>query len=42
MKLKKMILSILLMMGMISINSRCFAKYVFEYNIIAAKITINN
>lgn len=42
MKFKKIIISILLMITIISINSQCFAKYVFEYNIIAAEITINN
>lgn len=41
MNLKKVIISILLMFAIICINSQCFAKYVFEYNIIAAEITIN-
>ena len=42
MKLKKVIISILFMMAIICMNSKCFAKYVFEYDLIAAEIRINN
>ena len=41
MKLKKIIVSIILMFFIMSINSQCFAKYIFEYNIKAAEIMIN-
>lgn len=41
MNLKKVIISILLMFAIICNDSQCFAKYIFEYNIRAAKITIN-
>ena len=39
--MKKIIISIILTITLISINSNCFAKYVFEYNLIAAEIKIN-
>lgn len=42
MKFKKIIISILIMSSMISINSYCYAKYVFEYTTKAAEITIKN
>lgn len=40
--MKKIIISIILAITLISINSNCFAKYVFEYDLIAAEIKINN
>ena len=42
MKLKKIIISILIMFMTISINSQSYAKYVFEYTKKAAEITIIN
>lgn len=39
--MKKIIISIILMIVLISIHSQCFAKYVFEYTKKAAEITIN-
>jgi len=42
MKLKKVIISILIMLISISINSQSYAKYVFEYTTKAAEITIIN
>jgi len=42
MKSKKLIISILIMLIIISINSISFAKYVFEHTIKAAEILINN
>ena len=41
MKIKKMVISILIILTIISINSRSYAKYVFEYTTIAAEIIIN-
>lgn len=42
MKFKKIIISILIMSVIISTNSKCFAKYVFEYTKKAAEIIIKN
>lgn len=42
MKSKKLIISILIILMIVSINSFAFAKYVFEYTIKVAEITINN
>lgn len=42
MKFKKIIISIVIILFIISINSRCSAKYVFEWTNKAAEITINN
>lgn len=42
MKLKKMIISILIMFTLISLNSLSYAKYVIEYTKKAAEITIIN
>lgn len=39
--MKKIIVSIILIIALISVNSNCFAKYIFEYNLIAAEIRIN-
>jgi len=41
MKLKKIIISILIIITIISINAKCSAKYVFEYTKKAAEIYIN-
>ena len=40
MKFKKVILPILIMLLIININGKCYAKYVFEYTIKAAEISI--
>lgn len=42
MKFKKVIISILIMIAIISIHSQSSAKYVFECTKIAAEITIKN
>ena len=42
MKFKKIIISILIMVAIISIHSQSLAKYVFECTKIAAEITIKN
>ena len=42
MKLKKLIISMLIILIIISINSVSLAKYVFEHTIKAVEITINN
>lgn len=42
MKFKKLIISTLIIITIISIQSQCFAKYVFECTKIAAQITIKN
>ena len=42
MKLKKIIISIVIIIELININSICFAKYVYECNKKAAEISINN
>jgi len=42
MKFKKVIAVILIAFFIISANSKCFAKYVFEYTKKAAEITVIN
>lgn len=42
MKLKKILISILIMIMAIGINSKSSAKYVIEYTKTVAEITINN
>ena len=42
MRFKKLIISILMMLIIININSIALAKYVFEYTSKAAEITINH
>lgn len=42
MKFKKVVISILIMIAIISIDSQSFAKYVFECTKKAAEITIKN
>ena len=42
MKLKKMVISILIILTIININSKSYAKYVFEHIEKAAEIRINN
>ena len=42
MKFKKVAISILIMIAIISVQSQSMAKYVFEYTKIAAEITIKN
>lgn len=42
MKINKLIISILVMITIISLNSQSFAKYVIEYTINVAEISINN
>lgn len=41
MKYKKMIISILILLLIINIKVKSYAKYVFEYIKVAAEITIN-
>ena len=42
MKFKKIILSILITFAIVGINSKSYAKFVFEYTQKAAQITIMN
>jgi len=42
MKSKKIIISILIMCLLLNINSKIYAKYVFEYTKTVAQIIINN
>ena len=42
MKLRKIIIITMIILIVISVNSQCFAKYVFQYTNKAAEITIKN
>ena len=42
MKFKKVILSIIIMLLIIGINAKSYAKYVFEYTMKAAEVSINS
>lgn len=42
MKIKKLIISILIILILVNIKTKCYAKYVFEEIKIAAEIIINN
>lgn len=42
MRFKKVIISVLVAFIIISVNSQCYAKYVFEYTMKAVEIEITN
>ena len=42
MKVEKVIITIILILLIININVKCYAKYVFEHTMKAAEILINN